>query len=171
MEPFIGEIRAFAFGQIPKGWALCNGSLLAIAQNQALFSLLGVRYGGNGQTTFTLPDLRGRTPVGYGQVVGVSLPLGTSAGAEAVALTTAQVPSHTHALRGTSEQASTNNPAGGVLAQTANAASAAYAVPGSATLAAAAVAPSGTGLAHENMQPSLAVSWCIATVGLYPSRN
>lgn len=171
MDPFIGEIRAFAFGQIPKGWALCNGSLLAVAQNQALFSLLGTRYGGNGQTTFALPDLRGRTPVGYGQVAGVSLPLGTSAGAETVALTGTQVPSHTHALRGTSELASTNNPAGGVLAQTANTASAAYAAPGSATLAAAAVASSGAGLAHENMQPSLAVSWCIAIVGLYPSRN
>ncbi|MCE1191426.1 MAG: tail fiber protein [Acidovorax sp.] len=171
MDPFIGEIRAFAFGMIPKGWAVCNGSLLAIAQNQPLFSLLGTRYGGNGQTTFALPDLRGRTPVGYGQTQSGGLPLGTNGGSETVALTTAQVPSHSHALRGTTGLATTNNPANGVLAQTANAASAAYAAPGSATLAAAAVASSGAGLAHENMQPSLVVNWCIAINGIFPSRN
>lgn len=168
MDPFIGEIRAFAFGMIPKGWAVCNGALLAIAQNQALFSLLGTRYGGNGQTTFALPDLRGRTPI---QTQIGTLPLGLSGGSETVALTTAQVPSHSHALRGTTSLATTNNPANGVLAQTANAASAAYAAPGAATLAATAVASSGTGLAHENMQPSLVVNWCIAVNGIFPSRN
>lgn len=168
MDPFIGEIRAFAFGMIPKGWAVCNGALLAIAQNQALFSLLGTRYGGNGQTTFALPDLRGRTPI---QTQIGTLPLGLSGGSETVALTTAQVPSHSHALRGTTSLATTNNPANGVLAQTANAASAAYAAPGSATLAATAVASSGAGLAHENMQPSLVVNWCIAVNGIFPSRN
>lgn len=175
MEPFVGEIRAFAFGQIPKGWALCNGSLMAISQNTALFSLLGVRYGGDGKTNFGLPDLRGRTPMGFGQVGGVNVPLGTAAGVEAVALTTDQVPSHVHAVRATTAIASTNVPNGNLLAQTSNANVPAYAAPSGATLAAAAVAPSGggagAGVAHENMQPSLAVSWCIATTGLYPSRN
>ena len=171
MEPFVGEIRAFAFGQIPKGWAPCNGSLMAISQNSALFSLLGVRYGGDGKATFGLPDLRGRTPIGYGQVGGVNVPLGNAAGVETVALTTDQVPSHAHAVRATSAIASTNVPNGNLLAQAPAATVPAYAAPTSATLAAAAVAPSGAGVAHENMQPSLAVSWCIATTGLYPSRN
>lgn len=171
MEPFVGEIRAFAFGRIPKGWALCNGSLMAISQNTALFSLLGVRYGGDGKATFGLPDLRGRTPIGYGQVGGVNVPLGTAAGVETVALTTDQVPSHAHAVRATAAIASTNVPNGNLLAQAPAATVPAYAAPTSATLAVAAVAPSGADVAHENMQPSLAVSWCIATTGLYPSRS
>lgn len=171
MNPFVGEIRAFAFGRIPKGWALCNGSLMLISQNAALFSLLGARYGGDGKATFGLPDLRGRTPIGYGQVGGVNVPLGTAAGVETVALTTEQVPSHAHAVRATTTIASTNVPNGNLLAQAIAATVPAYAAPTSATLAAAAVAPSGAGVAHENMQPSLAVSWCIATTGLYPSSN
>lgn len=166
MEPFLGETRAFAFGITPKGWLPCDGRLLAIQQNQALFSLLGVAYGGNGNTTFGLPDLRGRTPLGYGGAVA----MGTQSGSETVALTAAQVPAHTHAVYASTATASIAAPSTASLATLPTAT--AYAAPnGSDALAAGAVALSGGDQPHENMQPSLAVNWCIATTGLFPSRS
>ncbi len=167
MDPFLGETRAFAFGITPKGWAPCDGRLLAVQQNQALFSLLGVAYGGDGIITFALPDLRGRAPLGYGSAV----PIGARSGTEAVTLTTAEVPAHTHAAYASTAAASTAAPSTASLAALPAGVSA-YAPPnGSATLAAGAVAISGASQAHENMQPSLAVNWCIATSGIYPSRS
>lgn len=173
MDPFVGEIRAFAFGVVPRGWHLCDGALLSIQQNAALYSLLGVAYGGDGKTTFKLPDLRGRVPLCQGVVSGVGQYLiGNADGLEAVALTSAQLPPHTHGLTCSSAGATTNNPAGAVPAVAATDANvyADAASPASA-LAAGVIAPAGQSLAHNNMQPSQAVSFCIAIQGLYPPRN
>ena len=142
MEPFLGEIRAFAFSRVPNGWLPCDGRQLQIQPNVALFALLGIRYGGDGKTTFNLPDLRGRTPVCYGPGMAMGLKEGT----ETVTLTSAQVPPHTHAVLATLP-AGTN----------------AYAAPGTTTFNTAAVSISGASAPHQNMQPSLAVNWCIAT--------
>lgn len=167
MDPFLGETRAFAFGITPKGWAPCDGRLLSVQQNQALFSLLGVAYGGNGTTNFALPDLRGRAPLGYGSSVAI----GAQSGSETATLTAAEVPAHTHAVYASTAAASTAAPSTASLATLPPSVSA-YAVPsGSAALAAGAVATSGANQAHENMQPSLAVNWCIATSGIFPSRS
>ncbi|WP_440105953.1 phage tail protein [Acidovorax sp. BL-A-41-H1] len=168
MDRFIGEIRPFGFGRVPQGWAACDGRLLAIAQNPLLFELLGWRYGGDGLSQFALPDLRGRTPIGCGSATnGMAVKLGSHAGDEAVALTSAQVPGHSHALMGATAAASTSVPAGAALAQPAKAA---YAAPNGAYMSSQAVAVSGAGLPHSNMQPSLAVNWCIAIDGLRPPR-
>lgn len=166
MEPFLGEIRPFAFGFTPKGWLSCDGRQMNVMQNQALYALLGNRYGGNGNTTFNLPDLRGRTPLGC----GATTPLAQQGGTETVALTAAQVPSHAHAVLATSTAASTAAPGGGALANLPTGTNA-YAAPNSSTLNAAAVSTSGASQGHENMQPALAVNWCIATSGLFPTRN
>src|SRR6187399_3074015 len=116
-EPFLGEIRLMSFGFAPKGWAFCNGQFLPINQNQALFSLLGTTYGGNGQTNFALPDLRGRIPVHSGQGPGLSnSSLGETGGTEAVTLTVAQLPRHSHAAQGASGAGNSSGPAGQVWA-------------------------------------------------------
>jgi microcystin-dependent protein len=166
MDPFLGEIRAFAFGRIPRGWALCNGAILAIQTNQALFALLGIQYGGNGSTTFGLPDLRGRAPLGFSTI----FPMGLPNGSESVTLTLNEIPQHTHQLQcnGTTT-ATTNVPSGAAMAPAANSLPV-YGAPTTATLAADAVALTGAGLPHQNMQPSLVVNWCIATQGIYPPR-
>jgi len=167
MEPFLGEIRAFAFSRVPNGWLPCDGRQLQIQPNVALFALLGIRYGGDGKTTFNLPDLRGRTPVCYGPGMAMGLKEGT----ETVTLTSAQVPPHTHAVQATSTAAATSSPAGGALA-TLPAGTNAYAAPGTTTFNTAAVSISGASAPHQNMQPSLAVNWCIATSNaLFPPRQ
>ena len=167
MDPFVGETRAFAFGIIPRGWAPCDGRLMAIQQNQALFSLLGTNYGGDGINTFALPDLRGRAPLGYGGSVAI----GERSGSETVTLTAAEVPSHAHTVYASTATAGTAAPGTASLA-TLPTGALAYAAPsGSSTLAAEAVASSGGNQGHENMQPSLAVNWCIATTGIFPSRS
>ncbi|MBJ2143631.1 phage tail protein [Delftia acidovorans] len=166
MEPFLGEIRAFAFGQVPRGWLLCNGAILPINTNQALFALLGTQYGGNGSTTFGLPDLRGRTPIGYGGGVVLGLIDGT----ENVTLTPSQMPQHTHQLLSSAAVATTNVPGGNVMAEAANGLSA-YGAPTNSFMAATAVDISGGSQPHQNMQPSLVINWCIASSGIFPSRN
>lgn len=119
-DPFIGEIRMFGFGFAPQGWALCNGQLLPIAQNAALFSLLGTTYGGDGQTTFALPDLRSRVPVGQGQGPGLSnYGQGQAGGAETVTLAAAQMPGHTHPVEASTSPADSGQPAGRTLARSA----------------------------------------------------
>lgn len=171
MEPFIGETRAFAFGITPKGWAPCAGQLLSIQQNQALFSLLGVTYGGNGITNFALPDLRGRAPLGYGQAASGPVAIGAQSGTETVTLTAVQVPPHSHAAYASTAAASVAAPGTASLAALPEGFSA-YAAPAAGTtLAASAVTTSGGNQPHENMQPSLAVNWCIAITGIFPSRN
>ena len=166
-EAFIGEIRLFAGNYEPQDWALCNGQLLSIQQNQVLFTLLGTTYGGDGVNTFALPDLRGRSPLGYGGQVAI----GEQSGSETVTLTAAEVPSHTHTIYASTATAGIAAPSTASLATLPKGALA-YATPsGSSTLAAEAVAASGGSQGHENMQPSLAVNWCIATSGIFPSRS
>ncbi|WP_340540925.1 phage tail protein [Nocardioides sp. GXZ039] len=169
-EPILGSLMPVGFSFAPKGWATCNGQLLPINQNQALFALLGTTYGGNGVTTFALPDLRGRAPIGAGKLdgTGTNYVLGEVGGVEAVALLTAQLPSHTHTLAASGSQATTSSPAGAVLA-----AGGGLRFSGAAgsTMAAAASGSAGSGQPHENRAPSLALTWVIALQGIFPSRN
>lgn len=164
--PFIGEVRLFGGTFAPTGWALCNGASLPIAQNEALYSLVGTTYGGDGVTTFALPDLRGRLPMH----AAPQFPLGQKAGSEGVTLTTAQLPLHQHQPAAVSASGSTGNPEGALWA---SASSAYYATGGSANDAmnAAAVQPAGGGQAHDNLSPFLAVTFIIALDGVYPSQG
>lgn len=158
----LGEIRLFAGTYAPEGWAFCDGAMLQIAQNQALFSQIGAAFGGDGVSTFALPDLRGRTPVHVG---GVAPQMGDSGGAETVQLTAAQLPGHTHQV-GAAGNATTPKPQGGFWAENAGAATAPYhqTVAGG-TMATGAVTTAGNGAAHENMQPFLALNFIIAIEG------
>lgn len=169
MEPYIGEIRLFAGNFAPRGWAFCEGQQLGVAQNQALFAVLSNRFGGDGQLTFALPDLRGRVPVGTGAGAGLSpRAIGEVRGTATVPLSEAELPAHTHdvalAMRATSV-----DPLG---AAPAVAAEPTYAEgPGAGALAPEAVTPAGDGLPHENRQPYLAVHYIIALQGLFPARE
>jgi microcystin-dependent protein len=168
-QPFIGEIRPFGFNFPPRNWALCAGQLMAISQNTALFSILGTTYGGNGTTTFALPDLRSRVPVH----TGGGNTLGEVSGVENVTLVSSQLPPHIHAVNASSDLATDASPSGNVMGAKPRGGVNVYA-PGtnSTTLAAASVGPSGPfGLAHDNMQPSLTLNFCICLFGIFPSRN
>ena len=164
-EPFLGEIRILSFAFAPRGWASCEGQLLPISQNQALFALLGTQYGGDGRVTFALPDLRGRVPVH----IGGGIAQGQHAGAESITLAIAEMPSHGHArassLQATSLNAAANVPAGqprrGVARYTNTGTPVAL---GGATVA-------GGGQPHTNVQPSLVLNFAIALQGLFPSRD
>ncbi len=180
MEPFLGQITLFPYNFAPNGWALCEGQLLPIAQYTALFSLLGVQFGGNGTTNFALPDLRGRVPVGQGQGPGLSpYNVGDVQGQEGVALTTATIPPHSHAFTAFAVSATTNQPNGALPAEGHGSgrgggfAVNTYAAPGTATSLAAGqvAAAAGGGAAHNNLQPYLTLNWCIALQGIFPSRN
>lgn len=164
-DPFLGEIRLMSFNFAPQGWAQCNGQLLAINQNQALFSLLGTTYGGNGQITFGLPDLRSRVPLH----MGAGHTLGERSGAEAVALTIAQLPAHNHGLRGRSAgTGGVATPNGNYLGGGNNV----YGTAGTLTsLSAATLLNTGGSQAHPNLQPYLTISFCIALQGIFPSQN
>lgn len=164
-EPFLGEIRLFALNYAPKGWALCNGQMLPINQNQALFSLLGTTYGGNGQTTFALPDLQGRAPVHFGG----SMNLGESAGEAAHILTTQEMPAHTHLVSAASAAANAVSPEGRVWAAKENS----YAPVDAPeyTMSPAALSSAGGSQPHSNMQPYQVLNFCIAMQGIYPSRD
>ena len=170
-SPFIGEIRLFAFSVVPKGWIQCNGSLLSIAQNQALFSILGTTYGGDGRTTFGIPDLRGRVPMSFGQGTGLqNYPQGTKAGTEGVSLTNAQGVAHTHTVMASPAPATTSAPAGNLLAVPVPGTSA-YASSGSvAPMSSSEVTTTG-GQPHENRQPSLVIAYCMALTGIFPPRS
>lgn len=170
-EPFLGEIRAFAFAFAPRGWAICAGQLLPIAQNTALFSILGVTYGGDGRSTFALPDLRGNVPIGQGSGPGLSpRPLGEQGGASSVTLTGSQLPMHSHAaLANAAAGNSGEAPAHDWAADAGG--SSVYAAGADAQMAADTLGTSGGGQAHDNMQPSLAVNYCIALSGIYPPRS
>jgi microcystin-dependent protein len=167
-EPFLAEIRIVSFNFPPKGWALCNGQLLPINQNQALFSLLGTTYGGNGQTTFALPEMRGRTPIHYGN----SHTLGEKGGEEAHALSVAELPAHTHVVtsNATTADADRSSPANSLPAY---AALESYSSSGPPVPlhAQAATSNTGGGQSHSNMQPFLTLSFVIALQGIFPSRN
>lgn len=168
-EPFVGEIRMFGGNFAPRGWALCDGQLLSINSADALFSLLGTIYGGDGRTTFGLPDLRGRIPVHPGSGPGLdTVRLGERAGVEAVALQVNELPAHTHAHRASTDAATNAAGPGGNLTADAAAASP-YGPDPAVALSDAAVANTGGSRPHTNMGPSLGVNFIIALVGIYPS--
>ncbi|MDQ1558545.1 MAG: hypothetical protein QOD32_1605 [Pyrinomonadaceae bacterium] len=166
-EPFLSEIRIMSFGFAPKGWAMCNGQLLPINQNQPLFSLLGTTYGGDGRVNFALPDLRGRTPVHEGS----GHTLGERGGEQAHTLTIAELPTHAHVANATSIPATTNTPGTSLLlAQSTS--SQLYGAPSNLTaMAPNAIANVGGSQAHLNMQPFLTLTFCIALQGIFPSQN
>jgi microcystin-dependent protein len=169
-EPFLGEIRMMAFNFAPKGWAQCNGQLLPINQNQALFSLLGTMYGGNGQTTFALPDLRGRTPIH----VGNGWTQGQRGGEESHTLTLGEMPGHTHFVQANSGQP--DNPGGNTPAPTKVLSSTStgqlYAPFANAqAMSAQMIGNTGGSQPHTNMMPSTVIGMCIALIGIFPSRN
>lgn len=170
-DPFVAEIRMFGGNFVPKGWAFCDGQLLPIAQNTALFSLLGTTYGGDGKSTFGLPDLRGRAPMHHGQGQGLTdRVVGESGGAESVTLTPAQIPSHTHnvALPSVNTTATTSDGHNNLPARTAENT---YASTGTAVdMASAASGNSGGSQPHNNLQPYLTVSFIIALQGVFPPR-
>ena len=171
-EPFLSEIRIFSFNFAPKGWALCNGQLLPINQNQALFSLLGTTYGGNGQTNFALPNLRGRASIHEGS----GHTLGEAAGSTAVTINTQTMPTHTHpltanmAVAGANLNATLGTPAGNNWANTGKT-SWNTAFPGNAVMSPQAVGNVGGSQPHTNMMPYLVLNFCIALIGIFPSRN
>jgi microcystin-dependent protein len=169
-EPFIGQIILVPYNFAPRGYAFCQGQILSIAQNTALFSLLGTTYGGNGQTTFALPDLRGRAPLSQGQGPGLSnYSLGEQGGVESVTLISQQMPQHNHFLSVNNQGAATGRPSGqfpGVAAANAYA----PATDGT-TFAPQAISLTGGSQPHENRQPYLALNYCIALEGIFPSRN
>ncbi|HET8676384.1 MAG TPA: tail fiber protein [Blastocatellia bacterium] len=169
-EPFLGMIAIYGFNFAPRGWAFCNGQILPIAQNTALFSLLGTTYGGNGQTTFALPNLQSRVPVHFGQGPGLSsYDLGQAAGTETVTLTGNQIPAHTHQVNASDGDATSNKPDAGVLCQ---GNSYNQQPPPLVAMSASMIPPSGGGnQPHENIQPYLALNFCIALEGIFPSRN
>ena len=168
MEPFLGQLMLVPYDFAPNGWALCNGQLLSIAQNQALFSLIGTTYGGDGVSTFALPDLRGRVPVSSGQGPGLSsYSVGETYGAESVTLNTTQIPSHTHAVNCDSAKGKEAGPTGGYPA---DASSKIYASTANAQMNAGMIGGTGGGAAHENRQPSLVLNWIIALQGIFPTR-
>lgn len=172
-EPFVGQVIAVGFNFAPVGWALCQGQLLPISQNEALFSLLGTTYGGDGQSTFALPDLRGRAPLGIGQGPGLqAYPLGQTGGVELVTLTANQFAGHTHALQAAAT-ATTPTPGSGVVLGTPAAATPIYATAGTAAqLVGGTVAPAvGGGGPHENRQPSLTINYIISLFGIFPTQN
>lgn len=179
-DPFIGEITAFGFDWAPRGFALCNGAMLSVPQNQALFSLLGTTFGGDGRTTFGIPDLRGRTPIGIGQHQTYNYRQGNTGGAEAVTLDVLTVPPHRHALQAATNDGNAGPPTGNIISTT---------VPGvtpsshdfssylntgwtaDTPLNAGSVVTAGGNAAHNNMQPFSVVNFCIAMMGLYPTRG
>ncbi len=168
-EPFLAEIKMVGFNFAPRGWALCDGQILPINQNQSLYSLLGTTYGGDGRTSFALPDLRSRTPMHEGSSNGVNHRLGSKGGEETHTLAIQETPNHRHAVQATSADADTQDPANALPA---SAALDAYKASGDQVhMNAQAVANAGGGQAHENMQPYLAVNFCIALRGLFPSRS
>ncbi|MBY6204407.1 tail fiber protein [Halomonas denitrificans] len=170
-EPFVGEIRMFAGTFAPRGWAFCDGQLLAVSQNDALFSLFGTIYGGDGRTTFALPDLRGRLPIHAGSGPGLSpRQIGARAGAEQVTLTTNQLPSHSHTLQASPDAATDTSPAGKTFAQVAGGDLYGSINP-TASFDASAVGAVGGSQSHTNLMPFLCVNFIVALVGIYPSRT
>ncbi len=169
--PYMSQISVFAFGLVPKGWLPCNGQLLAVNQYQALFSLLGTTYGGNGSTTFGLPNLQGRVPVGTGNSAWGNYTPGQQAGTENVTLLTTQIPMHNHPVAA-SNQSTTTNLTGSPQANYPAAPSTypLYATSAN-TMLDSGSSSSGGSQPHSNLQPYLAVQYCIAIVGIFPTRN
>ncbi len=168
-DPFVAEIRIFPFNFAPKGWAWCDGQLLPLSQNTALFSLLGTTYGGNGKSNFALPDLQGRSPMHPGQGPGLSLhDLGETGGSETVTLLESEIPSHSHIFRGTAEDDDSLLPANHYYGQL----SLVYNTTNNLTgMNASMMAPAGGDAPHNNLQPFLTFYFCIALQGVFPPRT
>lgn len=168
-DPFLGELRLLPYNFAPRGWALCQGQVMSIAQNSALFALLGTTYGGNGETTFQLPDLRGRVPISSGQGPGLSpYSIGQTGGVESVTLTTPEIPAHTHAVNASSS-ATSKNPSGAEPGFTGGGSS--YGTANDLTMSSSMIGATGGSQPHTNVQPYLTLNWCIALEGIFPSRN
>ncbi len=171
-EPFLGEIKIFAGNFAPRGYALCQGQLLAISQNSALFSLLGTTYGGDGITTFALPDLRGRIPIGQGQGPGLSdRTIGEQGGTPTVTVAAAAMPFHTHGVACSTAAGTATAPGGNFWAANANTGLPQFATTSNSSMNPAAVSIAGGNQPHANMMPFLAIHFIIALEGIYPSRN
>jgi microcystin-dependent protein len=170
-DPFVAEIRIFPFNFAPRGWAWCDGQLLPLSQNTALFSLLGTTYGGNGKSNFALPDLQGRAPMHPGQGPGLSLhDLGETGGSETVTLLESEIPNHNHPVNASNEAAESNSPAGNSIA---NADNAIFSTNGiqNTHLSPSTLAPAGGSSPHNNMMPFLTFYFCIALQGVFPPRS
>ncbi|WP_281560777.1 tail fiber protein [Thalassomonas sp. RHCl1] len=175
-EPFIGEIRMFAGNFAPKNWAFCDGQLLAVSSNEALFSLLSNNYGGDGRSSFGLPEMRGRLPMHMGQGSGLSnRTLGARPGVERVTLSSDQMPNHSHGLVASRGEADASTPAGRVLASQTDGDMPYTPTPGDLTdiedMDSRSLSPTGDALSHNNMMPYLGVNFIISLLGIYPSRN
>ena len=165
-QPYVGEIRMFAGNFAPAGWMFCEGQLLPISENETLFNLIGTTYGGDGQSTFALPDLRGRIPIHFGN----GFTLAETGGAETITLTVAQIPAHTHALLGTSSLANQTNPLNNVYAQSLTVSFYNSANP-NAAMAAGATSSAGGSQPHSNFQPYLCLDFIISLFGIFPSQT
>jgi microcystin-dependent protein len=165
-QPYVGEIRMFAGNFAPAGWMFCEGQLLPISENETLFNLIGTTYGGDGQSTFALPDLRGRVPIHFGN----GFTLAENGGAETVTLTVNQIPSHTHALLASQDTSDSLNPGGNVLAATLTI-TPYISVPPTAPLSPASVTQVGGSQPHNNFQPYLCVDFIISLFGIFPSQT
>lgn len=172
-EPFVGQIIQVGFNFAPKGYATCDGQTIAIQQNTALFSLIGTTYGGNGSTTFQLPDLRGRTPLHWGQGPGLPLfPIGQSSGSESVTLAVTQMPAHSHLILAENGGNGTANPSGAFPAtEISGQGLTAYSTTIDTTMAPSMIGNTGSNFPHNNLQPLLTINYCIALQGVFPSRN
>ena len=169
-EPFLGEVRMFGFNYSPREWAFCNGNTIALGQNPALYSLLGTAFGGNGTTTFQLPDIRGRTPVHRD---AATQPMGEAGGVESVLLTVTEMPSHTHTLQAFSAEGNRHTAGGEAdrVFASSNTGNVYVSTTPLAKMNSATCSYVGQSQGHYNMQPSLAINFCIALQGVYPSRN
>ena len=171
-DPFVAEIRIFPFNFPPKGWAWCNGQILPLSQNTALFSLLGTTYGGDGKSTFALPDLQGRAAMHPGQGPGLSRhDLGETGGSETVTLLESEIPAHSHALMSNAATANRTTPVGNSIARVSGATAYAPAAAPTAQLAPEALAPAGGDQPHNNLQPYLTFYFNIALQGVFPPRT
>lgn len=171
-DPFVAEIRIFPFNFAPKGWAWCDGQLLPLSQNTALFSLLGTTYGGDGKSTFALPDLQGRAPMQPGQGPGLSLhDLGETGGSETVTLLESEIPMHSHTLRGNNNLGDTPVPSGNTLARYVNNAYQQNTSANLVQMSPSALTPAGGDAPHNNMMPYLTFYFCIALQGVFPPRT
>jgi microcystin-dependent protein len=162
--PYLGEIKIFSFTFAPKGWAMCNGQLLPINQNQALFAILGTTYGGDGSSTFALPNLQGRVPV----YTGNGIILGEIGGEQAHTLTIPELPAHTHTPVGSSSKASSSDPTGNLWTSSTTGS---YLPTANTTMNPVSILNAGNGQAHDNMSPYLVLNFCIALLGIFPSRT
>src|SRR6266516_3940272 len=174
MDPFVAEIRIFPFNFAPKGWAFCDGQLMPISQNTALFSLLGTTYGGDGRTTFALPNLQGSAPMHPGQGPGLSLhDLGETGGSETVTLLESELPAHSHSLKGFSAPGNRSNPVANSISRVTG--STPYVPsnppPALVNMSDNAITPAGGDQPHNNLQPYLTLNFCIALQGVYPPRT